>query len=173
MATWKCITVRAGSSDHQPPPRLGFIFMQILGNTAARSPGRRPSHACFRQDTATGQKSTRTSSFHLRWMIPGLWGIARSDHRLHPLRQLSARTGRIRPRAAKDRDSAVGQRSRGVRGGDGGRRAGEPGQLNDASLRTMPVFLASSCRSADGAAHRGDARGRYVHRFELHADWGT
>ncbi len=61
-------------------PAMGWSYLvfQILGNTAATSPGRPRSLACSRPRRRDGtQVYSRTSFFFVcRWLIPVLWGVS-------------------------------------------------------------------------------------------------
>jgi SSS family solute:Na+ symporter len=142
----------AGGFNPLANPNLGwaFIFMQILGNTAATLTWQTTiARLLAAKDSATGRKIyTRTSFFFVcRWLIPGLWGIAAlAIIGWHPLQQLGAEERAAIPVAVQEKieTSKVGQPLALL--SDEERSAIAPGarnKLNDASLRTMPLFLAT------------------------------
>ncbi len=142
----------AGGFNPITNPNLGwaFIFMQILGNTAATLTWQTTiARLLAAKDTTTGRKVyTRTSFFFVcRWMIPGLWGIAAlAIIGWHPLKQLSATELATVPPAVQQKieDSKVGQPLAALSEAEAaGVSPAIRNKLNDTSLRTMPIFLST------------------------------
>lgn len=127
-----------------------FIIMQILGNTAATLTWQTTiARLLAAKDTSTGRKIyTRTSFFFVcRWLIPGIWGIAAlAILGWHPLKQLSAdELAKIPPAVqTKIEASKVGAPLATLSDAESAAlTAAVRNKLNDASLRTMPMFLST------------------------------
>jgi SSS family solute:Na+ symporter len=127
-----------------------FIFMQILGNTAATLTWQTTiARLLAAKDTRTGrQVYTRTSFFFVcRWMIPGLWGIAAlATFGWHPLDNLSRKDVAAIPAALQEKIDAspVGKPLATLSAAEAARiPAPVVAHLEDASLHAMPAFLST------------------------------
>lgn len=142
----------AGGFNPLVNPNLGwsFLFMQILGNTAATLTWQTTiARLLAAKDAGTGRKIyTRTSFFFVcRWLIPGLWGIAAlAVVGWHPLKELTGAELAGVPAAVQEKIAAskpgqpLAQLSAEEQAGIGSAVANK---LNDASLNAMPRFLGS------------------------------
>jgi hypothetical protein len=172
----------AGGFNPITNPNLGWTYciMQVLGNTAAALTWQTViARVLAAKDSQTGRKVyTGTAAFFVcRWLIPGLWGIRRAgDFGLAAIET----THRRRTRESPARDSGKNLR---VQTGPAARRnfpnprqrpSRPPSRTSSTTPRCMRCrsFSARSSRWLDGTAHRGDAGGRHVHGFELHAQLG-
>lgn len=128
----------------------GFIFMQILGNTAATLTWQTTiARLLAAKDAATGQRVyTQTSFFFVcRWMIPGLWGIAAlAMMGWQPLNRLTAEERTQIPAAVQEKIAAskVGAPLASLSSAE---RASVPKaaavRIEETSLHAMPSFLAT------------------------------
>ena len=142
----------AGGFNPLANPNLGwaFIIMQILGNTAATLTWQTTiARLLSAKDSDTGRKVyTRTSFFFVcRWLIPGIWGIAAlAIIGWQPLKQLSPAEAAAIPAEVRQKIEAskVGQPLAALTGVESAALApATRDKLNDTSLRTMPLFLAT------------------------------
>lgn len=133
-----------------PHQGWAFIFMQILGNTAATLTWQTTiARLLAAKDTHTGRRVyTQTSFFFVcRWLIPGLWGIAAlAMLGWQPLQELSpAELARI-PQSAQQQiaSSKVGEPFSTMNAAE---KMAVPAdlqpRLEDASIHAMPRFLST------------------------------
>ena len=125
-----------------------FVIEQILGNTAATLTWQTTiARLLAAKDARTGrQVYTRTSFFFVcRWLIPGLWGIAAlAVIGWHPLDHLAPaeRESISTEIQQKIESSPVGKPMSNLSATEvASIPATAQSTLNDASLRTMPIYL--------------------------------